>query len=524
MKNYFNSPEFQRTLSRYEEACREGVSCYLDADDFVDLSDYYLDANQMDRALQAVEMGLTMHSDDDLLLCVRAGVLILQRRFAEAQAIVDEVGEDRNYDVIYLKAQLAFTVDHDVARANQEFNRWLVELEHDWRGAARGENADEEDDGEPVSEEEAEEEIRNGMVHVIMTYSEFSPANDRSQVVAWIHRYFNTYPEMGRYEADMLVGDVIRDEELVDEALTVYQRYLDYNPYFQEGWCMLSSVQQMKGNYAEALESVEFALAINPHDDQAILTKAHCCYGMGNFEAAVPLYEDYHNRVAHSEDVFLAFCYINLGQLELAHDRLDTAYAYEKDNRFDKISDFYGRLGEIAEGYRMCKDYQKALLINKDLCQRDAANYEWKMQQGSILLDIGQTEAAFEAFYDAIRLTTRYLDTLFDVGVELANRNLSEMALQVLETVLRIASRYKAYESFPRYGLAHAYLAWAQVRENKIEEGIATLKKACELSPEGVRTVFGEHLPPNLPPEEYFSYLTSSTSPPSAQAEDSLPD
>ena len=92
----FNSPEFQELLSRYEQSRREGALCYLDSEYYVDLSDYYLDRDNPNEALKAIDEGLSLHPNDDLLPAVRAGVLIYLHRFAEAQEIVETLDSDKN--------------------------------------------------------------------------------------------------------------------------------------------------------------------------------------------------------------------------------------------------------------------------------------------------------------------------------------------------------------------------------------------------------------------------------------------
>ena len=104
----FESSEFKELLARYEQSQRQGESCYLDSDDFIDLSDYYLDHNKPNKALRVVDEGLHLHPTDDLLPAVKCGVLIFLRRFDEAQELFDTLDAEENFDVYYLKAQLLF--------------------------------------------------------------------------------------------------------------------------------------------------------------------------------------------------------------------------------------------------------------------------------------------------------------------------------------------------------------------------------------------------------------------------------
>ena len=41
-KDFFNSPEFRDTLASYEMSEKQNIPLYMDVDDFLDISDYYM--------------------------------------------------------------------------------------------------------------------------------------------------------------------------------------------------------------------------------------------------------------------------------------------------------------------------------------------------------------------------------------------------------------------------------------------------------------------------------------------------
>ena len=49
-ESYFDSEDFKETLSRFLSRKREGVSFYMDSDDFINISDYYLEKGNMEEA------------------------------------------------------------------------------------------------------------------------------------------------------------------------------------------------------------------------------------------------------------------------------------------------------------------------------------------------------------------------------------------------------------------------------------------------------------------------------------------
>ena len=183
----FSSNDFQQLLSRYETAQREGSSCYMDSDDYIDLSDYYLDIDKPGQALDVAEEGIRLHPDDDLLPAVRAGVLIYMKRFEEARAVVDELDEDTNYDVMYLEAQLCYGMDGNPEEADSLFHDWLECVENEWRSAEEEEDA---------TAEEAETEIRSAYMHIIMSYVELGEVERDTFARSWVKRYLKRFRTM----------------------------------------------------------------------------------------------------------------------------------------------------------------------------------------------------------------------------------------------------------------------------------------------------------------------------------------
>ena len=66
-EDYFNSNDFQELLHSYEASVASGDTLFLDADDFVDIADYYNYNDATDKAIEVVEQALELYPDDVLL-------------------------------------------------------------------------------------------------------------------------------------------------------------------------------------------------------------------------------------------------------------------------------------------------------------------------------------------------------------------------------------------------------------------------------------------------------------------------
>ena len=62
-EDYFNSEDFKELLDNYESARQVGEQPFLDADDLVDLADYYNYMGEGDKAVEAIDHALNLYPD-----------------------------------------------------------------------------------------------------------------------------------------------------------------------------------------------------------------------------------------------------------------------------------------------------------------------------------------------------------------------------------------------------------------------------------------------------------------------------
>ena len=103
---YYQSRHFLRLLHRYEKAVSEGHVPYLEADELTDIAEYYMTGKQDAKANQAIQAAINMHpgSVDPQIFLARQKMFYGQ--LEEARAIVDDITEQQDCEVIYLRAEL----------------------------------------------------------------------------------------------------------------------------------------------------------------------------------------------------------------------------------------------------------------------------------------------------------------------------------------------------------------------------------------------------------------------------------
>ena len=89
MDGYFESEEFRNILKSYEDNKADGLPCYMDSDDFIDVIDYYMRERRFNDALQCSVEGLTIHPADSIL----AEIMVIKIKMPEAKHKMDKIAQ-----------------------------------------------------------------------------------------------------------------------------------------------------------------------------------------------------------------------------------------------------------------------------------------------------------------------------------------------------------------------------------------------------------------------------------------------
>lgn len=508
---YYESEEFKELLSRYESAQRDEHSCYFDGDEFVDLSDYFLDNDNAQEALNVIDQGLSQHPDDEQLILVRAGVLVFLRRFDEAQQIVDSLNPDANYDVKYLQAQLYYAVDYDIEKADALFHEWVKDVEKEWNYNPSNNKPDawydDDDEDEPADKDESETQIRDAYIHVMMSYVELAGIDHEKVLRQWINDYLDRFKPLGEYDNDLAIADICRDENYVDLVVDIYTKLLDYDPYISRGWTVLAAAQYVEGQIDEAINSVEFALAIDANDVDALLTKANCMYTKGQFKDALQNYLKYRELTeSHTEDHYIAYCYIHLEMLEEAKMFLDSAIEYNKTLEDAPNEQKAWIYYEIAEGYSIINLATASMeTINMALALQPD-NVEFLLHKGSLYLWRGEIHECVDTFSRCLRLADDSPSILVDISGRFLAFEYYDAACSLLETALS----YPPSKEFTCRNDIYALLSISKFHLNQIEEAQSYLRTACDVAPDSVKIVFRKYLPQYIADEDLYDHIIST--------------
>ena len=509
-KDYFQSQEFLELLQSYEEQRRKGESVYLDADDFADIADYYLNIDRPRLAMKAIEEGLSLHPDDEVLLIVEGAAYIYQRKFVEAEQVLKTL-DDQNSDVQYQLAQIQYAKYHNTEKAERIWREWM-KLES-------GNNP-------------SEEQQRECYIHILSSMTDLLPEQqcDMDAVRRWIREYIDRFQPLGRYDEDVQLADICRDNEQADLMCEVLAQVLEEQPYLPKGWSNLALAQYMQQHYDQALESCDFALAVNPQDLDALLTKAHSLYSMGEKRACKPCFKEYLDKggdavqiIPYAESLFFD------GEKEEAQKQLEKLYSHYEKKRMDMMAgvadgkttplsdkkarrkkkeldeflSLYGKvLTDISDLYHQNELFEMSILINEQLTKVFKHNAEAYFMLGVNHLALSQYEDASRNFANALQYADDQVMMGLDIALTFVLNGFDKFALEVLNAVCQIADSSDS----PFVKNIPAAKSLAYLKLGYTDQFLKNFKIACQETPQLVESVYEGYFPANLPVTQWSDY------------------
>ncbi|MCR5313506.1 MAG: hypothetical protein K6E54_07700 [Bacteroidaceae bacterium] len=488
----FESDDFKEILNKYEASRAQGNTCYLDADDFADIADYYLSDGKADEGLEAVNRGLDLHIDSGMLQSVKSAILIYKRQYVEAKEILDNLVDDTNdYDVLYQRAQLTYALYKDVDKAEEMFREWIALQEKEEISLGNS----------PTGEF-----MRESYTHVITSFIELVDDGryDEELVKRWIEEYIVTFQPLGNSNSDLLLADIVRDEEMADMVDKVYSLLLETDPYIKYGWTVLAAAQNSEGKYYESNDSCDFALAINPDDWDAKIIKAHNYYSLSDMEKALPLFQEVMEKFDDSsQSLPYAICLLACNRIEEGDEQLRRAYYYADSLKYKDKYFYASLLGEIAEGCIVSGNYKMGMnAINKAIeCQPSEPNFY--MCKGTLMLINDDVDGAMTSYSDYIEYSNDKIIASANIALRLIFQEKEDLAMSLLDTCYEYGKDSKSWR------IISAYKAFAFYRFKHYDDFLTELKTACESCPDIVGALFADIIPSGMDPKDYYDYIVN---------------
>ena len=507
-QRYIRSNEFKELLAKVQEAMERGAVEYFDADDLVDVAEYFHVKGDEPMAGNVVDYLLSLFPDNEKGLVFKARTAIMGDRLEEAENISRLLVDAEIVDAIYLKAEILLCREKA-----DEAQQLLIEKCPECPDDSMDDTCDEtedlgpafDDDDDEDEEESSPSDIFNDYVLdvtlLMCDYRQWDYAD------YWLSRVTDeAYFEEGDYlEAK---ARILTAREQYTEAIEYWNRSIDVDAYSLMAWLQLAQCQYHLGLTYDALQSAEYAEAIQPKLPEVYLSKGNCLFALGDNEGAKEAFENYLKLVPYDVqgEVLLASVLFAMEDYENAEAHIQEAiYSLEDDH-----NDLDGAVPEVVrmEIYRQAayiaaaqgKEGDAMFYADRlEMC--GIAEYKVLLLRGGIKLEQHDMQGAYEYFNQALKKTDNDPQTYIKIGCMFVDASAFEVGYQVLSETKRILTEcgVEMDSGFER-------LAYAAMKTNHREEYLEALTKAIETNPTDTMTIFSTLFPKELPMKEWVEW------------------
>lgn len=469
--DYFDSAEFSKLLNAYETSVNAGEPVFMDADELTDIADYYQYTGRTDEAEKAISLALSLSPGAIAPLTYRIHEALSKGDTQRAWQMLGQVIDTDDPDYVYCKAKIMIA-EGRIEDADTYLREELKKV--------------------------PPEEHQDFVVDAATIYNDYGIGE---KAMEWMSRA----KQENTSDFKELMARTLFELGKYKESERLFNELLDADPFQKRYWNALASAQFMNEDYRNAIESSEYAIAIDPNDLEGIISKANGLYRLCNFEQAL----DYYNRYLEHEpaDEFALLhkgtCLMNIGLTDEAIEVLKgIVQAAAPDSPY--LPDIHE---ELAFAYSEKGEYDKAMSCLAKTDTMECDHCQMLLIKGHIMLAAGKLVEAEEYFRKAIENSENSMQTLLRVIVSLYENKYLEGSYKMFKKYFIMAEKMAIYGNTEQTTEGYAYMALCCHDLKKWDEYLKYLKKACEVNPKECRMVLSHLFPEELEPEKYYDYL-----------------
>ena len=460
---YFDDEEFQEILNEYEQSVKSGQTTFMDADDLTEIADYYQQNERYDEAREALDRAIEINPNALGVLDYQIHEALQNGDIEAAQHYLGNIMERESPEYIYNQAEILL-VQNKVEEADLFLREQLQDVPPD--------------------------EYQDYVLDVANIYTDYG-FNDKAMEWMMRARHDNTD------DFKELMGRTLFGLGKYDDSERIFNELLDKNPFQKRYWNALASTQYMKEDYGASITSSEYAIAIDPDDPEAVISKANGLYRLENYTEALSYYERY-SRLEPDDEFGLLHqgtCLINLNRYEEAVERLLKAIEIAPDDS-DMLVEIYEELGFA---YSELHQPEKALSYIDKTDALDCDHDDMLVIRGHILLANNRLKEAEGMFKKALEQSGNEPRIMLRIIVSLYDNKYVEAAYTMFTRFFSIVDK--------NWTDGYAYMALCCWDSHRTEEFMNYLRLACEKNPQETRLVLSGLFPDNVVPQDYYSYM-----------------
>ena len=247
-------------LQRYHDMENSGIGIYFDADEIIELLDYFENIEDFDHFTKVMKIGQQLHPHNiDIKVQICKGY-IYNNNFERALALIEQLSDTGNQDLNLMKCECLCALDR-----YEEMLSCIETIRTD------------------LAADELEE-LYEYLAHLLRDRYESKNAYD------FVQRGLALFPSNVTLKEELCYHLDMHYE--MEKAIVVCKELIDSNPYNIDYWYILGRLYSITEEYDKAIDAYDFALICDGSDMEIKILKTFCYYMQENFEKVIEVYKD----------------------------------------------------------------------------------------------------------------------------------------------------------------------------------------------------------------------------------------
>jgi tetratricopeptide (TPR) repeat protein len=237
-----------------------GIGIYFDADEIIDLLNYFEDIEDFDHYKKVVKIGQKLHPhniDIQIRICKAH---IYNNNYEKAFALIEQLGNTENPEIKLLKYECLCALDR--------YNELITSLETH----------------KTYPDEELQETFEY-LAHILHEQHKNEHAYDL------VKRGLALFPDNVMMKEELCYH--LETQGNIEQATEICKELIDHDPYCVDYWYILGRLYSMMELYDKAIEAYDFALVCDNTDKELKILKAFCHFRNENYEKFTETYVEF---------------------------------------------------------------------------------------------------------------------------------------------------------------------------------------------------------------------------------------
>lgn len=370
--------EFDELKKRAEHVLSQieaGAMPVMEDEEFEEIAEYFIENDEAGKGLKVCETALIQYPYNSALIILKADALLELDKIEEAEEIIDHANFLDMTDVN------TYLIKSDIALYRNKTEEALCYLH------------------------EALEKCSEDLDSVYLQYADiYEETENFEEVFAWLQKVieYNIDNEEA-FQRIWFAADMIDAHE---RSIEFHKRMLDKHPYSSHAWYNISHAYTSLKRFDEAIDALEYVLAIDGDYDVAYLDIAELYLNKKDYRKALEYYLEGEHFFKHYKEVLfhIGLCYEQLNEMNKSRNYYRKALAvdgscsetnyrlgrtYYKEDKIDSAIGYFEKaqklneeslkvLQALALSYNKKDDISAAIRVYKQMMELSPDNcYVW---------------------------------------------------------------------------------------------------------------------------------------------------